>query len=67
MNGYIKYFDNGGKNRSFKFEDESLYLKYTKIWNRIKNSLNLKFHNQPIYDDKYIKTKAKPFSSMIIK
>ena len=50
---------------SFKIEDESVYLKYTEIWNKIKNSLNSKFHTQPIYDDKYIKTKVKTFSSMI--
>ena len=25
MSGYIKYFDNGAKNRSFKIEDESVY------------------------------------------
>ena len=36
MSGYIKYFDNGGKNMSFKIEDESVYLKYTEIWNKIK-------------------------------
>ena len=49
----------------FKIEDESVYLKYTEIWNKIKNSLNSKFYSQPIYDDKYIKTKVKTFSSMI--
>ena len=43
----------------------SVYLKYTEIWNKIKNSLNVKFHSQPIYDDKYIKTKVKTFNSMI--
>ena len=42
-----------------------MYLKYTEIWNKIKKSLGLKFHSQPIYDDKYIKTKVKTFSSMI--
>ena len=31
MNGYIKYFDNSGKNMSFKIEDKSVYLKYTEI------------------------------------
>ena len=65
MSGYIKYFDNGGKNMSFKIEDESVSLKYTEIWNKIKKSLNTRFHSQPGYDDKYIKTKAKTFSSMI--
>ena len=65
MSGYKKYFDNGRKNMSFKFEDESVYLKYTEIWNKIKRSLNARFNSQPIYDDKYIKTKVKTFSSMI--
>ena len=27
MSTYIKYFDNGGKNMSFKIEDEDVYLK----------------------------------------
>ena len=65
MSGYIKYFDNGGKNISFKIEDESAYLKCTEICNKIKKLLNTRFHNQPIYDDKYIKTKVKKFSTMI--
>ena len=42
-----------------------MYLKYTEIWNKIKKSLGLKFHSQPIYDDEYIKTKVKTFNSMI--
>ena len=52
MSGYIKYFENGGKNMSFKIEEESVYLKYTEIWNKIKNISNVKFHSQPIYDNK---------------
>ena len=67
MSGYIKYFDDDGKNMSFKIGDESVYLKYTEIWKKIKKSLGTKFHSQPIYDDKYIKTKVKTFSSMINK
>ena len=65
MSGYIKYFDNGGKKMSFNIEDESLYLKHTEILNKIKDILNAKFHSQPIYDDKYIKTKVKTFNNMI--
>ena len=26
MSGWIKYFENGGKNMSFKIEDESVYV-----------------------------------------
>ena len=41
---------------SFKIEDEDVYLKCTEIWNKIKKLLSIRFHSQPIYDDKYIKT-----------
>ena len=51
--------ENGGKNISFTIEDQDVYLKYNEIWNKTKNVLNIKFHNEPIYDDKYIKTKGK--------
>ena len=65
MSGYIKYSDNGGKNMSFKIGDESIYFKYSEIWNKNKRLLNTKFHSQPIYDDKYIKTKGKTFGGVI--
>ena len=58
-------FENGGKNMSIKIEEESVYLKYAKIWNKIKSIVNVKFHSQPIYDDKYIKTKVKTFNNTI--
>ena len=50
---------------SFKIEDESVYLKYAEIWNKVKSILNVKFHSQPIYDDKYIETKVKTFNNTI--
>ena len=64
MSGYIKYFENGRKDMSFKTEGESAYLKYAEIWNRIKSILNVKFHSQSIYDDKYMKTKVKTLSNV---
>ena len=67
MSEYIKYFSNGGKKFSFKIEDESVYLKYIEICKKVKMLLNTRFHSQPIYDDKYIRTKVKRFSSMINK
>ena len=35
MSGWIKYFENGGKNMSFRIEDDSVYLKYNEIGNKI--------------------------------
>ena len=57
--------DSGRKNMSFLIEDESVYLKYNKIWNKIKKLLNIKFHSQPIHDSKYIKSKVKTFDEAI--
>ena len=39
MNGYIKYFDDGGKNMSFVTDDEKVYEKYNEIWEVITNLL----------------------------
>ena len=50
---------------SFKIEDESIYIRFSETWNKIKKALNTRFHSQPIYDDKSIKTKVKAFSSVI--
>ena len=61
MNGYIKYFDNGGKNMSFVTDDKKVYEKYDEIWNVIKGLLKLKFTANPIRDDKYILAKLKIF------
>ena len=59
MSGYIKHFENGGKNMSFMIEDDSVLVKYNQIWNNVKKTLNIKFHSMPVYDKKYIKPKLK--------
>ena len=61
MNGYIKYFDNGGKNMSFVTDDEKVYEKYDEIWNVVKGLLKLNFTVSPIPDDKHILAKLKIF------
>ena len=61
MDGYIKYFDNGGKNMSFVTDDKKVYEKYNGIWNVVKGLLKLKFTANPIRDDKYILAKLKIF------
>ena len=40
---------------------------WKKIWNVIKNNLNIKFHGQPIYENKYLKTKVRKFDGSIKK
>ena len=47
---------------SFKIEDDEVYLKYNKMWNKIKDLLSgIRLSNDIIYNDQYIKTKAKTF------
>ena len=65
MSGYIKYFENKGKNMSFKIEDENVYIKYNQIWNKIKDLLNVRLYSEPIYESKYIKPKVKTFNNVI--
>ena len=58
MSGWIKYFENGGKNMSFKIEDDEVYIEYNNIWNKIKELLSgIRLSNDVIYDDQYIKKK----------
>ena len=65
MNGYIKYFENGGKNMSFLIKNNEVWEKYEVIWNVIKNRLNIIFHSQPIYENKYLKSKVREFDGSI--
>ena len=53
MSGYIKYFENGGKNMSFLIKDDD------KIWDVIKDKLGIKFHSEPVYEYRYLKAKVR--------
>ena len=64
MTGYIKYFENGGKNMSFVIKDDDVLDKYNEIWDKIKETLSIKFHSRPVYDEKYIKAKVREFSGV---
>ena len=39
MSGYIKYFENGGKNISFMLKNDDVLDKYNEIWGNIKTCL----------------------------
>ena len=64
MDGYIKYFDDGGKNMSFVMNDEEIYKKYNKIWEVIRNLLKIDFTVSPVRDDIYLVAKLKIFNKI---
>ena len=55
----MKYFENGGKNMSLSIKNNEVWEKYEEIWKVIKNKLSIKFHSQPIYENKYLKAKVR--------
>ena len=64
MDGYIKYFDDGGKNMSFVTDDEKVYEKYNKIWEVVRNLLKIDFTVNPVRDDIYLVAKLKIFNEI---
>ena len=66
MDGYIKYFDDGGNNMSFVTDDEKIYEKYHEIWEVIRNLLKIDFTVNPIRDYKYLVAKLKIFDRINI-
>ena len=65
MTGYIKYFENGQKNMSFIIKHDYVLNKYNEISDKIKETLNIKFHSIPDYDEKYVKAKVRTFNGAI--
>ena len=50
MIGWVKYFESN-KTMSFKIIDKRLLKKYTQIWKKVKNLLNIKFDTEPVHGD----------------
>ena len=44
---------------------DSVLTKYNKIWDKIKEKLNIKFHSKPVYDETYIKVEVREFNGKI--
>ena len=65
MTRYMKYFEKGEKNMPFVIKDDDVLNKYNEIWDKIKETLSIKFHSMPAYDEKYIKAKVREFNGGI--
>ena len=49
---------------SFLIKDDEVWDKYDKIWDVIKTKRNIKFHSEPVYEYKYLKTKVREFDGV---
>ena len=54
-----------GKNMSFMVKDDSVLDNYNKIWDKVKEKLNIKFHSNPVYDKKRLKVKVREFDGVV--
>ena len=46
-------------------QNYEVWDKYDKIWDVIKDKLGIKFHSEPVYKYKYLKTKVRQFDGVI--
>ena len=50
---------------SFIIKDDDMLDKYNAIWDKIKETLSIKFQCMPTYDEQYIKDKVREFNGVI--
>ena len=50
---------------SFVIKDDDVLDKYNEIWDKIKETLSIKFHSTPAFDEKNIKAKVRELNGAI--
>ena len=48
---------------SFLIKDDELKKKHNEIWVKVNNSIKNGFDSEPVYNEKYLKTKTKSYES----
>ena len=61
MNGYVKYV-NDSKCLNLLVHDKELLKKYNVMLEKVSNLLKKEFDSEPVYNNKYIKTKIKIYN-----
>ena len=65
MNAYAKYFDKDSKQINLLLKDKEISKRYSQIRNKIKSLMKKEFNSEPVYNDKYIKTKTKTYNDVV--
>ena len=50
---------------SFLIKDDEVWEKYENIWDVTENKLSIKFHSEPIYEQKCLKAKVREFDGVL--
>ena len=50
---------------SLVIKDDDVQDKYSETWDKIKETVNIKFHSMSLYDEKYLKAKVGEFNGSI--
>ena len=64
MSAYRGKFDET-EYMSFLIKDDELLQKYNEIWEKVRNSTEKEFNSEPVYNEKYLKTKIKSYNGKI--
>ena len=62
MNAHTKYFDKNSKYMNHLVKDEKILKKKKKIW---KSLIKKELKNEPVYNNKYNKTKIKIYNDKV--
>ena len=60
ISGFIKYFEFNKGNKSF-LADDYVILKHKNNKKKFRKLVGVEFYSQPVYNEKYIKTRVKTF------
>ena len=61
---YTRDFDEN-KYMSFLIKDHKLLEKCNEIWKKVSSSIKKGFDSEPVYNEKYLNTKIKPYEGKI--
>ena len=65
MTGNLNIFQDGDRKMSFFTDNNEFLERYTKIWEKTSDLINKKFDSDPVYNNKYINTKIRPYNNDI--
>ena len=65
MNAYAKYFEKNSKYMNSLIKNEEVLKQYLKIRNKTKSLIKKELNSEPVYNDKYIRTKIKIYNDKI--